>query len=232
MLATGWPYMKIGMYQHLNVYHSEAAGSFIGADLLIRENYPLYQNELNKQIKMAIHVGCSDTYDELLENVRPWLTGFQPKPVVYVMLVKITEEPEYHCPLSDISDEEFERRGLKTADAIFAQDFVKKGKYGPVSYQGDRWTGEIKEILWEIWKLNPETREPELVSGREFIIPEGNPQLRLHDCLSPSYASEQLSPDWKFYRTGLRFQIVDLAQRRYRVWQILREKKKMGATAE
>ncbi|KIX92580.1 uncharacterized protein Z520_11756 [Fonsecaea multimorphosa CBS 102226] len=169
--------------------------------------------------RWVLEVGFSETYDELLEDIQTWLMAKQAE-VVYGVLMKITEEPKYRCPLLNIPSEELEARRLKSRGDITRQDFVMEGEYGPSSYQGDRWAGQIKEVFWEVWKLNPETRKPELVGQRDIIVPKTNssPKIPLHEFLTTEPANAQVSPDWDVFRALFKRNIRELAMHRYKEW--------------
>ncbi|KIW25453.1 uncharacterized protein PV07_08625 [Cladophialophora immunda] len=169
--------------------------------------------------RWVLEVGFSETYDELLEDIQTWLTR-SGGDIVHGVLMKITEEPPYRCPLPGVSDEELERRGLKSHDDISEDDFVMEGEYGPVSYQGDRWVGEIKEVFWEVWRLDPETRQLRLVAQREVIVPKtsSSSQIQLDEFLTTAPANVQASLDWDLFRLLLKRKIPSLGLKRYQTW--------------
>ncbi|KIW25454.1 uncharacterized protein PV07_08626 [Cladophialophora immunda] len=181
----------------VTLLHGEADRESKQADLSIYEEI-----DGDDKLKWVLEVGFTETYDDLLKDVRSWLTGREHE-VAFGVLMQITEEPAHHCPLADISDEEFEARGLKSRQDISRSDFVMEGEYGPVSYQGDRWAGQIKEIFWEVWRLNSQTQEIELVGEREVIVPEtaASPKIQIGQFLSVAPVGAQISPDWDVFRT-------------------------------
>jgi hypothetical protein len=197
-------------------------------DISIQEKQP----GRSRQTKWVLEVGFSETYDELLEDVQLWLTGRESE-VVYCVLVKITEDPTHNCPLRDVSDEEIRGRELKSAETISEEDFMGE-EYGPVFYDGDRWVGQIKEVFWEVWRLNPGTGKPELVGEREFLVPKSNsaPKIPLDEFLSSPSACGQVSPDWDQFRALLKEDIRTLAIERYQSWYWKRAKAEDDKTTD
>jgi hypothetical protein len=147
--------------------------------------------------------------------------------------VKITEDPTHNCPLRDVSDEEIRGRELKSAKTIGKEDFMGE-EYGPVFYAGDRWVGQIKEVFWEVWRLNPGTGKPELVGEREFLVPktDSSPKIQLDEFLSSPLACGQISPDWDQFRALLREDIRTLAIHRYQFWDLNRATKEDDTTTD
>lgn len=177
------------------------------------------RNPGNKeQIKWALEIGFSETYDDLLEDARSWLTG-RSGDAVYCALVKITEDPKFTCPLRGISDEDVQRRGLKDAETIEEQDFTGE-EYGPVFYDGDRWAGNIREVFWEVWRRHPGTGKPELVGKRERVLPksDSSPTIQLDQFLSSAPPGAQACPDWDRFRALLQHDIKAMALERYQDW--------------
>lgn len=84
----------------IQILRGKSAGERKVPELCIRE-----KTAGSSRGKWVLEVGFSETYKELLEDIHSWLTGRTPE-VIYGILVKITEDPRYHCPLRDISDEE------------------------------------------------------------------------------------------------------------------------------
>jgi len=210
--------VQVSTGEAIRILEGKSAGERKVPDLCIREKMTG-----ESRVRWVLEVGFSETYKELLEDVHAWLTGREPE-IIYCVLVKITEDPRYHCPLRNISDEEVQRRGLKRAKMIRNTDFTSK-QYGPVFCDGDQWVGEIREVFWELWRLNPGTGTPELVGDRELLIPKSNssPRIRLDEFLSGlSFGEAQISPNWDQFRTILEDDIRLLAIDRYQDWYLNR----------
>jgi hypothetical protein len=147
-----------------------------------------------------LEVGFSETYEELKNDITFWLEG---KPTLArVVLINITENPPYKRPLDFISDETYQRLGLpQTEMEIDQKDFSFDNEYGPVSYKGFQWTGEITEIYWEVWKLDQQGALTQ-VGTRESILPAiHSPQIRFNDFLSNPLGTPSKLINWDEFRT-------------------------------
>jgi len=102
-------------------------------------------------------------------------------------------------------------------------DFTFDNEYGPISYKGFHWTGQITEIYWETWKLDQGV--PKQVGVREFITPATHsPQLQFNEFLSNPPSELQKVLDWEIFRTRLKLAIRRMAVARFCEWRYLRAK--------
>jgi hypothetical protein len=77
--------------------------------------------------------------------------------VSLVVLVKFTEDPNYQCPARNLDDEVVEQPESPEPADIRARDFKSEMEYGPVTYKGLQWVGQISEAFMEPWNRNPAT---------------------------------------------------------------------------
>lgn len=80
-------------------------------------------NGAKDSLKWLLEVGFSETYEHVKEKIGFWLKG---KPeVARVILIKITENLEYKCPLQSLTDESYQRLGFpQTEPEISDADFT------------------------------------------------------------------------------------------------------------
>jgi hypothetical protein len=206
----------------------EYEGSEKVPDLMIQE-----KKSRARVTRWVLEVGFSETYEELLQDMRLWLKG--DSKVVQCVLMNIIEDPQYKYPPTDMTDEEVEEQGLQHKVDV---DNLEGGDYGPISCNRHRhqhqWVGNIREIYMEVWRRDANTGEPEQVGTRRVIHPisADSPPIQLDDILPGSILSEisglstnggsgsvTLSLDWDAFRDELKTSILELACWRYAHWR-------------
>ncbi|KAK9491683.1 hypothetical protein V1508DRAFT_398740 [Lipomyces doorenjongii] len=123
------------------------------------------------QLTIAIEVGASETYQKLLKDKDIWIDGHGVKVCILVCLI---ESPRFRNP-----ETRYENIDVGKERAMMAQRTAEvverngiQGHYGPISYRGHNWIGELDEAFIEIWR--PDTTDcvrcvsivKELVLGR------------------------------------------------------------------
>ncbi|KIW77022.1 hypothetical protein Z517_09468 [Fonsecaea pedrosoi CBS 271.37] len=216
--------VKIHTTVEEEVFEAEYEGSFKIPDLGIS----LRKNDSpERELQWVLEVGFSETYEDLQEDMRLWLTG-QPTCSMAV-LINITESPAYRCPLDfdlDICDELNIPRD--SPRQIKEGDFSLQGEYGPVEFKGYQWVGQISEVYLETWTRNPRTGQPRRRGGRMSLLPPANesPQFRLSD-LVPVDDPQMTSVDWEELQTELKDCLQLQAAKRCRAW-IKESRKRAG----
>ncbi|OAG34061.1 hypothetical protein AYO21_11781 [Fonsecaea monophora] len=207
--------VKIHTTVEEEVFEAEYEGSFKIPDLGIS----LRKNDSpERELQWVLEVGFSETYEDLQEDMRLWLTG-QPTCSMAV-LINITESPAYRCPLDfdlDICDELNIPRD--SPRQIKEGDFSLQGDYGPVEFKGYQWVGQISEVYLETWTRNPRTGQPRRRGGRMSLLPPANesPQFRLSD-LVPVDDPQMTTVDWEELQTELKDCLQLQAAKRCRAW--------------
>ena len=142
-------------------FQGKYKGSEKVADLAVQ-----VQNNLKKGVcdpKFILEVGLSESYEKLCDDAQLWLTGT--KTIDIVMVIKLNEEPSYHTPIKDLSDDEYHQLQFPPQDSIDEELFLVDEDYGPATYKEFIWVGRITGFL-EIWGHDA-------VSG--LVKPLGNP---------------------------------------------------------
>ncbi|OAL28690.1 hypothetical protein AYO20_09414 [Fonsecaea nubica] len=204
---------------HTSVEEDVFKAEHLGSSKIPDMGISLRKNDSPKrELQWALEVGFSETYEDLQEDMRLWLTGHPTCSMV--VLIKITESPAYRCPLPfdlDTCDELNIARD--SPDQIEEGDFSLQGEYGPVEFKGYQWVGQISEVYLEAWTRNPRTGRPRRRGGRMSILPPANesPQFRLAD-LVPVDDPQMTSLDWEELRTELKDCLRLQAVKRCRAW--------------
>lgn len=105
------------------------------------------------RIKIAMEVGFTENYQDLVQDIRKWLEGAG---AAVAILVKIKEAPVYRDPSRHFSDQE-KAEFFSQPLSENAQDFNVDGEFGPATYKGLQWTGVIASADLEVWRRDPGT---------------------------------------------------------------------------
>lgn len=131
--------------ENFNRFEGRYSGSDKIADLAVQTR----NNAGQLGPKFVLEVGFSESYDLLLQSAKLWIEGTST--VSIVVIVGLVEAPKYRCPISSLSDEAFDalRLPLTIEDSMFE---LPLHRYGPATYRGLHWTGEILRAEVEVWK--------------------------------------------------------------------------------
>jgi hypothetical protein len=147
------------------------------------------------ELKWVWEAGFSETYEQLKNDTRFWLEGSSP--VSMVTIAWFCEAPRYHCPfpMYDETREESDPQELDPREvagilsdfeAIREKDVILEGDYGPVTYKGLRWVGQISEIWMETWVRD--THGEVMQRGNRIdLMHTDQVELEFGDFLPPSY---------------------------------------------
>lgn len=120
----------------------------------------LVEDEKNIKVpRIIFEVGLSESYEHLVQSAKLWLEGM-PGVQEYI-LIKILEAPRYKSP-------SIKSRDFPPIQEINEPAFERKSTFGPVVYNGIKWTGEISAAFFEIWTLDPLTRRA-TQSGKRMV---------------------------------------------------------------
>ena len=110
-------------------------------------------NDENWNSKLVVEVGFSEAYEHLKESAKLWLEGTSS--VSICLLIDVQENPAYRNPLKPLSDEVVEQLQLPEWKLVQLRYFVlPPNSYGPVSFRGFNWTGEVTSARMEVWRKN------------------------------------------------------------------------------
>jgi hypothetical protein len=173
----------------------------------------------NLEVKWVLEIGFSETYNDLVDDTKLWLEGRSD--VSTVILIKIKETPRYQCPIS--LDDDLNQLGIPLTEVeVLFSDVIFTGEYGPATYRGKTWVGEISEVIMEVWKRDTngsakKYKEKNLLDDTHHSI-----QFRLIEFLD-----QRITVDLKEFRDLLKDDIKELAVDR--CCTLLEEyKKRMG----
>jgi len=142
------------------------------------------------ELKWVLEVGFSETYEQLKNDTQLWLEGSSQ--ISMVTIVGFCETPRYHCPLPifDETGEELDPReavGIPSdLTAICEKNVILEGDYGPATYKGLRWVGQISEGWMETWVRDIHGKVIQR-SNRVDLLHANKVELDFGDFLPPSY---------------------------------------------
>ena len=158
MVATG--------NQTVNKFRGIYQGSEKEPDALFK-----YRQENGNFIFLCVvEIGFSETYEELVEDIKIWIEGTNE--VQTVVLIKLEEIPSYICPTQALQEEEIDALG-----SIYLSDLQpnmvtlddKADIFGPLRLCNLTWVGRMRAFL-EIWKSNATNREAERQGNRRVHL--------------------------------------------------------------
>ena len=124
-----------------------------------------------------------------------------------VVLVKFVEVPAYCCPVAKDQDPE-ELGILLDKRAIRMDDVTLDGEFGPATYKGLKWAGELTEAAMETWVWTD--RRAVKVGYRKDLLRAAQAQIFMGDFLLPGYP-RTISLDLDRFHRLLRKKIQELA---------------------
>jgi hypothetical protein len=194
--------------QRLRSFRGQWSGSIKDPDLGIKVRNT--DNEM--QLKWVLEVGFSEIYKELKNDTQLWLEG-SPQ-ISMVTIVGICETPQYRCPLPifDEAGEELDPReaaGIPSDfEAIRTKDVILEGDFGPATYKGLSWVGQISEVWIETWVRD---MHGEVIQrgNRVDLLHASQVELEFGDFLPPSYP-QTITIDLEEFRSTLQDSIRDM----------------------
>ena len=173
----------------------------------------------NLEVKWVLEIGFSETYNDLVDDIKLWLEGRSE--VSTVILIKIKETPRYKCPIS--LDDDLNQLGIPLTEVdVLSSDVICTGEYGPATYRGKTWVGQISEVIMEVWKrdingLAKKSKEKNLLDDTHHSI-----QFQLIEFLN-----QRITVNLKEFHDCFKDDIKELAVDRCRT--LIKEyKKRMG----
>ena len=143
----------------------------------------------NFELKWVLEVGFSESYDDLQEDARLWLEGYPE--ISMVTLFKFLETPKYRRPIDFNDDDDDDRLralgipnnmlDIKQADVTLVQQF------GPATYQGYQWVGQITEVYMESWIRDPGGSAMKHGNRRNILRAPGNINIPVGNFLPAGY---------------------------------------------
>lgn len=165
-------------------------------------------------MKWVLEVGFSETYEQLVEEMKLWLEGTDS--VSMAVLVKFTENPPYKCPVS--FDQDLEKLNIPSESReVRSRDVIAGENFGPVSYRGQQWVGDISEAFIEIWKIDADTNTAKRQGDRINLLDmaQDSIQFELSAFLTISPQNDRtISLGLDKFRKLLKYEIKQLAVER------------------
>ncbi|KAK9323830.1 hypothetical protein V1517DRAFT_272867 [Lipomyces orientalis] len=104
------------------------------------------------KLTIAIEVGTSETYDNLLDDKDMWING---KGVNVVVLVCCEESPPFRnldTRYTNIAGVDAELEAMAQGLGETVETNINRGYYGPLEYRDHRWFGELNKAFIEVWR--------------------------------------------------------------------------------
>lgn len=145
--------------KQLNVVGTQKVGAFTGAykgskkepDMLFK-----YKGQDRKVLYTAvIEIGFSETYKELIDDIKMWIEGN--KDIRTVILIRVEENPRYRSPISKLEDDEVKSLDFPHFRDLDTSMVILKGRdnsFGPLQIINLVWVNKMSVFL-EIWKRDP-----------------------------------------------------------------------------
>lgn len=143
--------------KRLAVVGNQRVGAFAGAyEGSKKEPGVLFKYKGQNVLYTAVvEIGFSETYEELLDDVKIWIEGN--RDVRTVILIKVEENPRYHSPVLKLEDDEVDAFGFPHPRELKTSMVVLKdpnNSFGPLQINNLVWVNKMSVFL-EIWKRNP-----------------------------------------------------------------------------
>jgi hypothetical protein len=134
--------------QTLGEFYGAYAGSRKEPDVLFKYFHP------NGDVwySAVVEVGLAETYEELCDDVTQWIEGNHN--IRTAILIKVTEEPCYKSPFTNLEDDEVMALGFPPPRDLVTSMVVLENPnnlFGPLELNGLTWVGQMTVFL-EIWK--------------------------------------------------------------------------------
>lgn len=190
--------LRPDILRQIQVVGGQRVGAFSGAyegskkepDVLFKYR----QQDHHVSYTAVVEVGLSETYEELMEDVKMWIEGTHD--LRTVILIKVEEDPRYQSPTSKLDDDEImalvfpHHRDLDPSMVVLEDP---NDSFGPLQLNDLTWVGKMC-IFLEIWKRNETTSDakqqgPRMVSYSLFVLLMCNDYLMLTE-LSKVFCSE------------------------------------------
>ena len=182
--------LRPDIVRQLSVVGTQRVGAFRGvyegskkeADVLFKYR----QQNRHVSYSAVVEVGLSETYEELVKDVKLWIEGNHD--VRTAILVKVEEDPRYLSPISKLDDDQIVALGFphhRDLDPCMVVLEDPNDSFGPLQLNNLTWVGKMSTFL-EIWKRDETTGDakqqgPRMVSYSPFITLMCNKFLMLTD---------------------------------------------------
>lgn len=154
--ALGTQDLRPEIARQIDAVGSQRVGAFGGAyegskkepDVLFKYSQP---ND-NVLYTAVVEIGFTETYEELVEDIKLWIEGNMNMRTV--ILIRVEENPRYRSPTSKLEDDEVKElrflnlRDLNPSMAVLTDP---NDSFGPLQIHNLVWVGEMSVFL-EVWK--------------------------------------------------------------------------------
>ena len=142
--------------RQIDVVGSQKVGAFAGAyEGSKKEPDVLFKytgQDHNVLYTAVVEIGFTETYEELIDDVKLWLEGN--RDMRTVILIKVEENPRYYSPTGKLEDDEVEDLGFPDPRDLGTSIVTLKDpndSFGPLQINNLVWVGKMGVFL-EIWK--------------------------------------------------------------------------------
>ena len=182
--------LRPDIVRQIQVVGSQRVGAFRGAyEGSKKEADVLFKyRQQNRHISdtAVVEVGLSETYEELIEDVKLWIEGNSD--IRTAFLIKIEEDPRYRSPTSKLENDQIVALGFphhRDLDPCMVALEDPTDSFGPLQLNGLTWVGKMS-IFLEIWNRDETTGDakqagPRMVSYSRFVMLMCNEYLLLID---------------------------------------------------
>ena len=145
--------------KQLAVVGNQRVGAFTGAyEGSKKEPDVLFKYKGQDHILLytaVVEIGFSETYEELIDDVKIWIEGN--RDIRTVILIKVEENPRYHSPISNLEDDEVKGLGFPHPRDLNTSMVILKdpnNSFGPLQINNLVWVDKMSVFLEE-WKRDP-----------------------------------------------------------------------------
>lgn len=171
--------LRSEIVRQIDVVGTQKVGAFAGAyDGSNKEPDVLFKykgQDHNVLYTAVVEIGFTETYEELIDDVKLWIEGN--RNMRTVILIKVEENPRYSSPTSKLEDDEVKDLGFPDPRDLRTSIVTQKDpndSFGPLQINNLVWVGKMGVFL-EIWKrdtVNGEAKQQGTRTvSRTFSLP-------------------------------------------------------------
>ncbi len=177
--AIATQHLRPDIVRQIQVVGSQRVGAFRGAyegskkeaDVLFKYR----QQNRHVSYTAVVEIGLSETYEELVEDVKLWIEGNHD--IRTAILINVEEDPRYLSSINKLEDDQImalgspHHRDLDPSMVVFEDP---NDSFGPLQLNDLTWVGKMS-IFLEIWKRDETAGDakqqgPRMVSYSPFVM--------------------------------------------------------------
>ena len=147
--------LEVVVNQRVGHFKRNYQGSKKQPDVLFK----YYGQDENMLYTAVVEIGFSETYKDLVEDVKLWIEGRTDTRTVF--LIKVEESPLYRSPIGKLDDDVIENLKLSDLHDVKTSMVILEDpndRFGPLKVNNLVWVNKMSVFL-EIWKKDPVTGE-------------------------------------------------------------------------